>query len=90
MNRRTQLTIKTHSVTIIKVRGGKSVNTAFCENCGTHAPSFRYEHAALIQTNAAEIERLSQLEQIHRVANGDLCGNSLAARFGREIRLIED
>lgn len=89
--KRTEITIETHSLTIIRTRSGQEANLVSCGNCGTNAASFRHAHAALIfHATAAELERLSRGKQIHYADNAELCANSLAAFFNREIRCIED
>lgn len=91
MNGKTEITIETHSVTIIRMRGGQWSNLTICGICGTNAASFRYAHAALIfQKSVEELERLSQNRQIHYADNAELCANSLAAFFNKEIRCVED
>ncbi len=89
--RRTEITFETHSVTIIRMRGGKPTNFTYCPSCETNVAGFRHAHAVLIFHVAfAELERLSLNRQIHFATTGELCGNSLAAFFSRDIRYIED
>ena len=89
--RRMEITIETHSITIIRTRSGKPTNSTYCPSCETNVASFRHAHAALIFHVAfAELERLSPSRQIHFAKTDELCGNSLAAFFSRDIRYIED
>lgn len=87
--RRTEITIETHSLTIIRTR---NANCVYCRNCQANVTTFRRAHAALIFRAApAEIERLWQINSIHTTDEGDaLCGNSLAGHFKQKIRYVED
>lgn len=89
--RRMEITIETHSITIIRTQSGKPKNFTYCPSCETNVAGFRHAHAALIfHVASAELERLSQSRQIHFTKTGELCGNSLAAFFNREIRYVKD
>ncbi len=89
--RRTKIFIETHSVTIIRMRGGVKASFVYCRNCRTKTATFILAHAALIfRVEAREIERLFQTNQIHFADDSALCGNSLAEFFNREIRYVED
>jgi hypothetical protein len=88
--RRTEITIETHNLTIIRLSNMKS-NSVYCGNCGAHTAVFAEQQAALIFcVEPHELERLASSEQIHRASEFALCGNSLADYFKKEIRLIED
>lgn len=88
--KRTEITIETHSVTIIRTRGG-SINAAFCEICGRNVQILTTAHAALIFGAGAEfIEALGFSNQIHAVAENAVCAVSLANYFKQKIRFVED
>ena len=89
--RRTEITIETQSLTIIKMRSNARKEIVICQNCRTKTLIFATVHAALIfRVEAREIERLSQINQIHFAGDSALCGNSLADFFKQEIRYVED
>ena len=89
--RRTEITIETHSLTIIRMRSNAQKQFVVCQNCRTKTATFTEAQAALIfRVEASEIERLSQNNQIHFADDSALCGNSLADFFNREIRYVED
>jgi hypothetical protein len=96
--RRTEITIETRSVTIIRMRRGES-NSAFCQNCRAEVPVFAQLAAALIfRAGQGQLATLLQNGRIHSTAdggdrsgnNGALCSRSLAEYFGKEIRCVED
>jgi len=78
--RRTEITIETHTVTIIRTRGKAYV---FCEICQAEAEVFSPPQiASVFRLDLAEIKKLFQNNQIHFVgATEMLCGNSLADYF---------
>ncbi|MCY7345324.1 MAG: hypothetical protein LH614_03815 [Pyrinomonadaceae bacterium] len=88
--RRTEITIETRSLTIIRSRNVKS-GCVRCQNCQTLTAAFTPAHAVLIfRVDAAEIKRLFQINQIHFADDSALCGKSLADYFKQEIRYVED
>lgn len=88
--RRTEITIETHQLTIIRMRGGKS-SFVRCRHCQKEVASFRHAHAVLIfRVALAELERLSRANQIHFADDSALCGDSLTQFFNQEIRYVED
>ena len=88
--RRTEITVETHRVTIIRMRGGKN-DAAFCETCRENVQSLTLAHAALIfRVNAEFIEALGYSNQIHVVAENAICARSLANYFKQKIRFVED
>jgi hypothetical protein len=88
--RHTEITIETHSLTIIRVRGDKS-GLVYCRHCRENVATFRHAHAALIfRAELSEIERLSQINSIHTADDAALCGNSLAGFYSKEIHYVED
>ncbi len=74
-----QITIETHSITIIRAKG-KSYST-FCEHCQQNVVAFSIEQtAAILEINLHEV--CSQIEsgKFHLVTNDGMtlvCGNSL-------------
>lgn len=88
--RRTEITIETYSLTIIRTRGAKS-DFVQCRNCRTKVAVFPLAQAALIfRVEAIELERLYQIDLIHFADADALCGKSLAEFFKKDIRYIED
>lgn len=88
--RRTEITIETRSVTIIRTGGGNS-HLANCGDCGMAVPVFSEASASLIfSIGPGELAAISGTGPIHKAENEELCGNSLAAYFKQEIRYIED
>ncbi len=88
--RRTEITIETHSLTIIRTRNAKA-DFVYCRNCQTKTATFAQTQAALIfRVEPREIEHLFQTNQIHSADDSALCGNSLAEFFKKEICYIED
>jgi hypothetical protein len=88
--RRTEITIETHSLTIIKMRGG-NIDAAFCETCGRNVQILTTVHAALIFGAGVEfIEALLYSNQIHAIAENAVCAASLADYFKQKIRFVED
>ncbi len=89
--RRTEITIETHSLTIIKMSQGAPTNFVYCRNCQTKTAFFVQTQAALIfRVAATEIEQLLQADEIHINDDSMLCGNSLAKYFKQEIRFVQD
>jgi len=89
--RQTEITIETHSLTIIRTRGAAKANFIYCRNCRMNVATFAQAQAVLIfRVAVPEIERLFQTNQIHLADNAALCGNSLAEFFNQEIRYVED
>lgn len=79
--RRTEITIETHSLTIIKTRFVKSTS-AYCENCQATVMAFAPAQAALIfRVGEQFMEELCLSKQIHRAGESALCGNSLVGYF---------
>ncbi len=82
--RRMEISIETHSLTLIRTQTGKPTNLTYCQHCDKQAAVFRPLHATLIfRVDLTELERLLQNKQIHFARNGNLCGNSLATFFSR-------
>ncbi len=83
MNRKTQITIETHSITIIRTSGALNVCCAVCQKQVSAFASG--EIAAALKMSAPELEFMRDAGEIHSVAenNLQLCGDSLAAILRR-------
>ena len=82
MNRRTEITMETHELTII--RFSRSQKRFFCETCAAHVSPLKVGQAALaLSLSETAIFRLSESGQIHSAETTAgsllLCGKSLAA-----------
>ncbi len=78
---RRQITIETHSLTIIRT-GGKKIS-AFCERCQTNVLAFTPEQiAAFLDLIVAEICLRVQSDELHLIKTGRsvalICGGSLS------------
>ncbi len=79
--RRTQITIETRKLTIIRTSVRKNDLTG-CQHCGENVSSIPDLHAAIaFGIDADQITALTKTGSIHRVADGTLCGSSLAAHY---------
>jgi hypothetical protein len=88
--RRTEITIETHSLTIIKIRNVKS-GQVFCSRCSRDVQVLTPLHAALIFRVSNEfIADLLLTGHIHNAVENALCSVSLADHFKQEIRFLED
>lgn len=71
-----QITIETHSITIIRTSGGQL--SAFCERCRETVPAFAPEQlAAVLQKTIAEILGLIENGELHLTAfsqDAPICG----------------
>ncbi len=78
--KRTEITVESHQVTIIRMRGKLPV---FCEICQAEAEVFSPPQiVSVFRLKFAEIKKLFQNNQIHFVGSTEmLCGNSLADYF---------
>ena len=79
--KRTEITIETHSVTIIRARGKQL--SAFCERCQTNVAVFAPEQiAAILRLTVAEVCRRVQTDELHLIENRRdvalICGGSLS------------
>ncbi len=91
IKRKTEITIETHSLMIIRTRGGTSAKSIYCQICQAQTAAFAFAQAVLIFRAALpEIERLFLTDQIHFADDAAICGNSLADYFKKEIRYVED
>ncbi len=88
--RRTEITIETRSLTIIRIRGG-AANSVFCETCRRDVQFFTPAQAVLIfRVNAQFLDALFRSNQIHAVGENAVCAASLAGYFKQELRFVED
>lgn len=79
MNRRTEITIETHSVTIIRTKSKKF--STQCRRCGETVSAFSPEQfASFLQLEIAEICRRLETGELHLTETGRavalICGNS--------------
>jgi len=75
-----QITIETHSVTIIRARGNQL--SAFCERCQTDVTVFAPEQtAAIFRQTVAEVCRRIETDELHLIETRRgvalVCGGSL-------------
>jgi hypothetical protein len=88
--RRTQITIETHTTTVIRTTEG-SVGLAYCEACEREVAALPLVHAAAIfDTEVSELELFHESGDLHATASGGLCSLSLAAHFRRDISFTDD
>jgi hypothetical protein len=88
--RRTEITIETHSLTIVRVRGSK-IDEVFCEHCRRDVHFFTPAQAVLIfRLSANFLDALFRSNQIHAVGENAVCAASLADYFKQDIRFVED
>lgn len=78
--KRTEITIETHSITIIRTKG--KMAPAFCEYCQTNVSVFAPEQmAAIFQTSLAEVCRRVETNELHLIETRRgialICGGSL-------------
>lgn len=85
--KRTEITIETHSRTVIKTRGG-AVEASFCETCGRNVPVLTaLDTASIFSARMEFVEALGNSGQIHVVAENAVCAVSLADHFNRKTAL---
>ncbi|CAN5779978.1 hypothetical protein BH24ACI3_BH24ACI3_04410 [soil metagenome] len=88
--RRTEITIETRSVTIIRT-GNSQADLVECIVCGIAVPVFSAVNASLVfRIEPDELALMAANGLVHSVDDTRLCGNSLAPFFKQEIRYIED
>jgi len=78
--RRTEITVKTHTITIIRRRSAKS---DYCEKCRAEVRVFTVsEIVSGFCLESSELKQLSLAGKIHFVGSTEmLCGNSISAYF---------
>lgn len=79
MNRKTKITIETHSITIIRARGG--LFSTHCEHCLKTVSAFAPEQiAAFLRLDLTEVCRRIETGELHLTETGRtvalVCGNS--------------
>ena len=79
MNRKTQITIETHSITIIRTKSERF--QAFCEHCEKTVSAFTPEQTAMfLRLDMTEICRRIEAGELHLTETGRavalVCGNS--------------
>lgn len=88
--RRTEITIETRSLTIIKIQNANT-ETIFCPQCKSRVPPLTPLNAALIfRVGKDLLETLTGSGKLHRLGENALCPASIADHFKQEIRFIED
>ena len=81
LKRQTEITIETHSLTVIKTRYVKSVSV-YCRSCQETVTAFAPAQAALIfRVHEQFLEQLFESNQIHQADEDTLCSNSLVNYF---------
>lgn len=80
MNQKTEITIETHSITVIRTNSVK--HSTHCEHCQTTVAAFAPEKiAAFLRLDLAEVCRRIETKQIHLTKNGRgtalVCGSSI-------------
>lgn len=79
--KRTEITIETHDLTIIRMRGRES-NFQYCRSCGANVNFLAPAQAAFIfRVEEKFIEQLFESNEIHEASQTALCGNSLLKYF---------
>ena len=78
--KRTEITIETHSITIIRTKGKTAL--AFCECCQTNVSVFAPEQiAAILRLPLAEVCRRVETNELHLIESRRgvalICGGSL-------------
>jgi hypothetical protein len=69
MNKTRQITIETHSITIIRTDSRQ--HSAHCEHCGKTVSAFPPEQMAVfLRLDAAEIYRRIESSELHLIKNG--------------------
>lgn len=78
LERKRQITIETHSITIIRINS-KS-NSAYCQRCQSNTATFSPEQLSeIFQTSLSEIYRQIESREFHLIADQDMvliCGKS--------------
>ena len=87
---RTEIRIETRTTVIIRTSAG-GLRRAFCDRCCGETADIPMPNAALIfGSNEDELDLLQAAGDLHLTSLGGLCGMSLAQRFNKDIREIED
>jgi hypothetical protein len=85
--KRTEITIETHSRTVIKTRGD-AIETTFCKTCGRIVPILTTaETASIFGARMDFVEALGNSNQIHAVAENAVCAVSVADYFNKTTAL---
>ena len=87
---RTEIRIETRTTVIIRTSAG-GVRRGFCDRCCGETVDIPVPNAALIfGSHEGELELLRAAGDLHLTSLGGLCGTSLAQRFNKDVRQIED
>ena len=88
--RRTEITIETHSLLIVKIKTAENARV-YCAGCGQTVQPLTLLQAALIfRAGKEQLAALAGAGQIHMAGRNALCPVALAGHFKQEIRFIED
>ena len=83
--RKTQITIETHTTTVIRSTGD-ALQTAFCAACmDTVADLSPADAAAILQIGQSELDLFRSTGELHTTEAGGLCGKALVDHSRREI-----
>jgi hypothetical protein len=75
--RKTEITIETHTTTVIRVTSDGSP-VAFCRTCGADSPDLSlHDAAAILNVSRSELLLFADSGDIHMTERGGLCGKSL-------------
>lgn len=77
LGRRTQITIETHTTTVIRATGD-GLRTAYCPGCKAVAADLSAaDAAAILGLGESEITLFQNTGELHLTEAGGLCGNAL-------------
>ena len=75
---KTEITIETHTTTVIRMTSG-GFTQAFCRSCGADSPDLSLnDAAAILGVSRSELTLFTESGDIHITDRGGLCGRSLA------------
>ena len=91
MNRKTQITIETHSVTIIRVKGSQF--STHCERCQKTVAAFAPKQIAeFLRLDLKEVYRRIETQEIHLTRSGEstalICGATLGGKKDHRTQLL--
>ncbi len=79
--RRTEITIETRKLTIVRTSVRKSELTR-CPHCGSNVSTMSEKSAlAIFGLNARDLEDLTNSGRLHHASDEELCGESLSGYF---------
>lgn len=90
IRRRTEISIETHSVTIIRTKHD-SGGLVHCSTCGRDVRQLSHHQAAVVFGVDSEIvDRLAADSALHQTDESQLCGMSLIEHFGGDVRFVTE